>query len=100
MDDDALARLAGRAYDDPFPWRFLTELIEIGPRLGGSTGERRAAEHVAAAFEAATAGPELLPFDTRQWTRGDAELEIRAERDERVVERSFDAGARTSPGGE
>ncbi|PSQ31989.1 aminopeptidase [Halobacteriales archaeon SW_6_65_46] len=93
MDDDALARLAGRAYDDPFPWQFLTELIEIGPRLGGSTGERRAAEHVAAAFDAATADPELLSFDIQQWTRGDAELEIRVERDERVVERSFDASA-------
>ena len=55
--------LAGRAYDDPFPWSFLTDLVETGPRLGGSPGERRAAELVAEAFETAGADPEIRAFD-------------------------------------
>ncbi|MFB6118818.1 M28 family peptidase [Halosegnis sp.] len=88
---DETTRLAGRAYDDPFPWSFLTDLIEAGPRLGGSPGERRAAELVAEAFETAGAAPETLPFEMPRWKRGDATVAVRLERDGRLVERSFDA---------
>jgi Zn-dependent M28 family amino/carboxypeptidase len=88
---DETTRVAGRAYDDPFPRRFLTALIEAGPRLGGSPGERRAADLVAEAFAEAGADPETRPFDIRRWTRGDAELGVRVDRDGRTVERSFDA---------
>ncbi len=83
--------LAGRAYDDPFPWRFLTDLVEAGPRLGGSPGERRAADLVATAFEGAGADPEVLDFPIRRWKRGDAELAVRVKRDRGTVERSFEA---------
>jgi len=88
---DETTRVAGRAYDDPFPWRFLTALIEAGPRLGGSPGERRAADLVAEAFDEAGADPETRPFDIRSWTRGDAEISVHLERDDRTVERSFEA---------
>ncbi|PSQ22227.1 aminopeptidase [Halobacteriales archaeon QS_9_67_17] len=88
---DEMAQLAGRAYDDPFPWSFLTDLVEAGPRLGGSPGERRAAEVVAEAFETAGADPEIRAFDMPRWERGDAEIAVSVDREGRTVERSFDA---------
>jgi Zn-dependent M28 family amino/carboxypeptidase len=93
MDDDTLQAVAGRAYADPFPHRFLTALIEAGPRLGGSPGERRAAELVADAFDAVGADSELLPFEMQRWERGSAELTVTVERPSRTVDRSFDAVA-------
>ena len=93
MDDDTLQAVAGRAYADPFPHRFLTALIEAGPRLGGSPGERRAAELVADAFDAAGADSELLPFEMQRWERGSAELTVTVERPSRTVDRSFNAVA-------
>ncbi|WP_255150912.1 M28 family metallopeptidase [Halorarius halobius] len=72
--DDTARTLAGRAFADPFPWRFLTDLVEAGPRLGGSPGERRAADLVADALGEAGADPKTRPFEMRRWTRGDAAL--------------------------
>jgi Zn-dependent M28 family amino/carboxypeptidase len=89
MDDDTAAAF-GRAWRDDFPWTFLTRLTELGDRMGGSTGERRAADLVAEAFADAGADPSVEPFEMNRWTRGSAELAVRAERDGAPVERSFE----------
>jgi Zn-dependent M28 family amino/carboxypeptidase len=81
--DEAVDELIGRTWRDEFPWTFLTRLTEIGPRLGGSNGERRAAELVADALDDAGADPEIRPFDIMTWERGSAELGVVAEREER-----------------
>jgi Zn-dependent M28 family amino/carboxypeptidase len=86
--DDTARSLAGRAFADPFPWRFLTDLVEAGPRLGGSPGERRAADLVADALVDVDADPDVQPFDIRRWSRGRADLSVHVE--SREVERSFD----------
>ncbi|MFC5972237.1 M28 family peptidase [Halomarina salina] len=89
MDDDTDAAL-GRAWRDDYPWTFLTRLTELGDRMGGSPGERKAADLVSEAFEAVDADPQVEPFEMHRWTRGDAELAVRAERDGEPVERSFE----------
>ncbi|MFD1513612.1 M28 family metallopeptidase [Halomarina rubra] len=89
MDDDTAAAL-GRAWRDDTPWQFLTRLTELGDRMGGHTGERRAADLVAEAFETVGADPAIESFEMTRWTRGDAELAIRTERDGDPVERSFE----------
>ncbi len=47
------AAALGEAWRDDSPWEFLAKLTEIGDRMGGSPGERRAADLVAAGFERA-----------------------------------------------
>ncbi|MWG33694.1 M28 family metallopeptidase [Halomarina oriensis] len=89
MDDDTAAAL-GRAWRDDFPWQFLTRLTELGDRMGGSPGERRAAELVSDALCDVGADPDVEPFEMNRWTRGDAELAVRTERDGDPVERSFE----------
>ena len=89
MDDDTAAAL-GRAWCDDYPWTFLTRLTELGNRMGGSPGERKAADLVCEAFDAVDADPGVEPFETTRWTRGDAALAVRAERDGEPVERSFE----------
>ncbi|WP_255195147.1 M28 family metallopeptidase [Halorarius litoreus] len=89
--DDTARSLAGRAFGDPFPWRFLTDLVEVGPRLGGSPGERRAAELVAEALDAAGATPDIHPFDIQRWHRGETTLSVRIP--DRDLDRAFVAQA-------
>ena len=86
--DDTARELAGRAFADPFPWRFLTELVEVGPRLGGSPGERRAADHVAAALDDYGADATVEPFDVQRWERDTTDLSVHVPA--RDVERAFD----------
>jgi Zn-dependent M28 family amino/carboxypeptidase len=91
------AAALGEAWRDDYPWEFLTELTEIGDRMGGHPGERRAAELVAEGFERAGAREaEIESFEMNRWTRGDAELAVTD-----PVERSFETIALPySPAGE
>ncbi len=88
MDD--IHRALGRAWHDDAAWTFLTRLTELGDRLGGHPGERRAADLVHEAFADAGADPEVEPFEMSRWTRGHAELGVTADRDGESVERSFE----------
>lgn len=88
--DGDLDSALGAMWHDEFPWRFLTRLVETGPRLGGSPGERRAADLIEDAFAEIGAEPSYEPFEMRRWVRGDAELAVRVERDDGTVERSFE----------
>jgi len=98
---DGRDAVLGAAWQEPFPWRFLTRLIEAGPRLGGSPGERRAADVVADAFATAGADPTREAFEVARWERGHVELSVRPARDGGSVRRSFEAVALPySPAGE
>ncbi|MFC4550312.1 MULTISPECIES: M28 family metallopeptidase [Halorussus] len=90
-------RALGAAWIDDYPWEFITRLTEIGDRMGGHPGERRAAELVAEGFERAGAREATVEsFEMRRWTRGDAELAVTD-----PVERSFETIALPySPSGE
>lgn len=51
MDETTTVDAAvGRAWCGEFAWTFLTRLTEIGSRLGGHLGERRAAALIADAL--------------------------------------------------
>jgi hypothetical protein len=90
-DPDPLTRyLAGRAFADPFPWRFLTRVAEIPDRLGGSSGERRAAD---LAREALPGDPTLHSFPIERWKRGRTDLTVTVDRPDGTVERTFEAVA-------
>jgi Zn-dependent M28 family amino/carboxypeptidase len=95
--DRPTATALGEAWRDDYPWEFITRLTEIGDRMGGSPGERRAADLVAEGFERAGAREiEVEPFEMDRWTRGDAELGVTD-----PVERSFETVALPySPPGE
>jgi Zn-dependent M28 family amino/carboxypeptidase len=87
-----LDRALGRAWRDDAPWRLLTRLTELDSRLAGHSGERRAAEIVAEAFE--TAGLREVTDRTvpvRRWTRGHTDLAVSMPN--RDVDRDFGAAA-------
>ncbi|MFO8114402.1 MAG: M28 family peptidase [Halorubrum sp.] len=70
-------RVVGDARTSDFGWDLLTDLTDIGNRMAGSVGERRGAERVVEAFEAAglrNAG--LDEFEIPGWWRGDAAVEL------------------------
>nr|WP_276299122.1 M28 family metallopeptidase [Halorussus sp. DT80] len=96
MNPETAAAL-GEAWRDDYPWEFITDLTEIGDRMGGHPGERRAAELVAEGFERAGAREvNIKSFEMNRWTRGDAELAVTD-----PVERSFETIALPySPPGE
>jgi len=76
--DETVERALGRAWHDDAPWRLLTRLTELGERFGGHPGERRAADHVAAAFEEAGVDARVDPFEMTRWTRGSTTLTVEA----------------------
>jgi Zn-dependent M28 family amino/carboxypeptidase len=87
--DDTLHAALGRAWLDDTAWNLLSDLAAIENRMGGSDGERRAADRVADAFR--TVGVDdvrLQPFETNRWTRGSTTLDLLA-----PDERSFEAVA-------
>ncbi|QAU13777.1 M28 family peptidase [Halorubrum sp. BOL3-1] len=70
-------RVVGDARTSDFGWSLLTDLTDIGNRMAGSAGERRGAERVVEAFEAAglrNAG--LDEFEIPGWWRGDSSLSV------------------------
>jgi Zn-dependent M28 family amino/carboxypeptidase len=77
MRDSPTDALVGRVWRDTLPWEFLTALTEIGDRLGGGPGERRAANLLVEAFEHATADPTIEPFSIQRWHRGTTSLTVR-----------------------
>ncbi len=83
MDDATL----GRAWRDDAPWELLTDLAAMG-RFGGHPGERRAAERVREAFEAAGVEARLEPFGMQRWSRGGTTLSVETD-----PTRSFEAVA-------
>jgi len=95
MDDADEA--IGRAWHDPFAWEFLTDLTEIGNRMGGHPGERRAAEVTGEAFaDAGIEGVSIEEFPVQRWERGSAALAVTE-----PIERSFETIALPySPPGE
>ncbi|MDL5362410.1 M28 family metallopeptidase [Halalkalicoccus sp. NIPERK01] len=92
-----LDTLLGRAWHDDSAWELLTRLTELPERMGGHPGERRAAEHVADAFEdGGVEGVEIEEFEMWRWDRGRAALAVTD-----PVERSFETLALPySPAGE
>lgn len=98
-DDDAahVARTLGRAWRDDYSWRFLTQLTEIGNRMGGHPGEREAAALTASAFDDAGVRDVTTDgFEMQRWTRGSTEFAVTE-----PAERSFEVIALPySPGGE
>lgn len=83
---DEMDRALGEMWQDEYPWTFLTTLTELEDRMGGHSGERRAAELVVEAFDRAGArNTHIEPFDMNCWTRGSAELAVTD-----PVERSFE----------
>ena len=70
-------RVVGDARTSDFGWALLTDLTDIGNRMAGSAGERRGAERVVDAYEAAglrNAG--LVEFEIPGWWRGDSALSV------------------------
>ena len=67
----------GRTWVSDRPWEFVSSLTAIGNRMGGSEGERRAADLVADAFaEAGAEDVRTESFPMNRWTRGETELEL------------------------
>ncbi len=70
-------RVIGNARTSEFGWELLTDLTDLGNRMAGSAGERRGAERVVEAFEAAgLRNVGLDEFDVPGWWRGDSALAI------------------------
>ncbi|WP_226480738.1 M28 family metallopeptidase [Natrinema amylolyticum] len=79
MDDGdrALERAIGRAWTDDRPWELLTRLTELPHRMGGSGGERRAAEIVRETLsDAGLADVRTDEFPMRYWERGTTEFAV------------------------
>ena len=84
---NGLDRAIGRAWYDEHAMELLTDLAELENRMGGSPGERRAAELVATAFEdAGLAEVRTEEFPMRYWERGSTEFAVTE-----PAERSFEA---------
>ena len=63
----------GETFTNEAGWTHLERLVDIGNRMAGSEGERRAAEATRDALAAAGArNARLEPFDIQGWSRGSA----------------------------
>ncbi|WP_440770846.1 M28 family peptidase [Natronorubrum sp. DTA28] len=82
MDDEAiiderLERALGRAWSDDRGWELLTRLTELPHRMGGSPGERRAAEIVREELtDAGLEDVEFQEFSMQYWERGSTEFAV------------------------
>ncbi|WP_222916505.1 M28 family metallopeptidase [Natrinema sp. SYSU A 869] len=73
----ALERAIGRAWTDDRPWDLLTRLTELPHRMGGSGGERRAAEIVRKTLsDAGLEDVRIDEFPMRCWERGTTEFAV------------------------
>ncbi|NKE36702.1 M28 family peptidase [Natronococcus sp. JC468] len=90
--DPTTARTLGRAWADDRPWELLTRLTALPRRMGGSPGERRAAEIVSDALdEAGVADVRIDEFPMQHWQRGTTEFAVTDVDDALAGERSFEA---------
>lgn len=65
----------GKTYISTFGWDVLEDIVDIGPRLGGSRGEEQAHGRVLEAFDAAGCRQlQRHPFDIDKWERGTSSL--------------------------
>ena len=65
----------GETFTSDVGWAHLTRLVDIGNRMAGSEGERRAAEATVDALSTVGARDARLDeFSLQGWTRGDAEI--------------------------
>ncbi|MFC7240600.1 M28 family peptidase [Saliphagus sp. GCM10025317] len=86
-DSGRLERALGRAWSDDRPWALLTKLTQLESRMGGSPGERAAADLVAEAFErVSVANVGLESFPIQYWERGETTFTVTE-----PVEREFEA---------
>ncbi|MFC7215055.1 M28 family peptidase [Saliphagus sp. GCM10025334] len=86
-DSSRLERALGRAWSDDRPWALLTELTQLESRMGGSPGERAAADLVAEAFErVGVTNVGLESFPIQYWERGETTFVVTE-----PVEREFEA---------
>ncbi|OIB58376.1 M28 family peptidase [Natrialba sp. SSL1] len=77
LTGDAVARAIGRAWTDDSAWELLTALTELPNRMGGSPGERRAAELVRESFtDAGLDDARIDEFDMQYWERGTSEITV------------------------
>ncbi len=84
---DHLETALGRAWHDDRAWNLLTDLTQLEHRMGGSSGERRAADIVAEALEdAGVQSVGLESFPMQYWERGHTRFAVTE-----PVERSFEA---------
>lgn len=85
--DERAHRAIGRVWLSDRPGEFLTRLTEVGNRMGGHPGERRAATLVGEALEEAGAR-EIAEdrFEMTRWDRGEAALRVTE-----PIDRAFDA---------
>jgi Zn-dependent M28 family amino/carboxypeptidase len=71
----------GETYKSRFGWEVLEDIALAGPRLGASSGERRAHDRVKRAFrEAGLEAIDEHTFEIPAWERGDASIEVDGER--------------------
>jgi Zn-dependent M28 family amino/carboxypeptidase len=65
----------GETFTSTVGWDHLTALVDVGDRMAGSPGERRAAELTRDALDDAGArNAHLEPFDDQGWTRGESSV--------------------------
>ena len=70
-----MAAWIGRTFESDVGWNHLETLVDIGNRMAGSDGERRAAEATRDALEAVGCrNARLEPFEIQGWTRGAADI--------------------------
>ncbi len=74
--------IVGDARRSKRAWETLTDLVDIGNRMAGQAGERKAADTIAAAFEAADLeAVDIEEFPIPGWWRGSSRLAV-TDRDE------------------
>ncbi|ELY94095.1 M28 family peptidase [Natrialba taiwanensis] len=80
LESAAIERAIGRAWTDDRPWNLLTNLTELPTRMGGSPGERRAAEFVRDALaDIGLENTRIDEFGMRYWKRGSSSLAVDTE---------------------
>jgi hypothetical protein len=79
--------LVGEAWTGSLVGQHVTELCDvIGPRWGGSSGDRRAAEYIRGQMEAAGLDrAEIEPFTIDTWDHGDVSITLPEAGDGRVI---------------
>ena len=75
--DGRMTAWIGETYTSDVGWELLETLVDVGNRMAGSEGERRAAEATRAALEDVGArNVHLEPFDIQGWTRGSSSIRV------------------------